>query len=266
VFKKCIHNGNVYTICLLAFFLHGGANIARADHDPNIIHACSKNKTFRIVNTTGDCRAGESHLALATEAALNALLGSTTDLQSQIDALNTLTRRLHGNQAAVINDIIAGSGTIPGPPGGWEVTIIFCDKDDLGGNIDCDENSGIALRTPLLTDNDERSVISFNAGNTPDFPSIAELVSNGENDVIKVETLYYKGGGILSGGGASTSPDWSLFNRNTQTTTGPEFMDLVGLDIDSVDVAIDRIVLFYDSNNDKTTADIDYRIFFGLAP
>jgi hypothetical protein len=217
------------------------------------------------VDSAAECKGAEAPVALATEAALDALQGSNADLQAQIDALNGLARRLHGNQAAVINDIIAGSGQVRGTPGGFVITLVFCDRDflDIGS---CNENTGIVLESPLVTDNEEGSIITFDAGNTPGFATVVDLVANGENDIIQVQTRYIKGDGSPAGGGSTTGFDSSYFYRDTQTTTGPGFSDLLGLDVDRIDISIDRVLLFFDEGAQKTTIDIDYRIFFGLAP
>ena len=250
-------------IAILLISLMAGFHPAVADHDPNIIHACSKNKSLEVVGSPADCKRGEMPIGLATEAALSSLQGSNEDLQSQLNELGALVRRLHGNQAAVVNDII-GAGKSPGTPGGYLITLTFCDKNIGIGQ--CDSTTGVVLATPLVADADEGSVITFNAGNTPNFDLVVDLLTNGENDVIMIETSYQRGDGSGGGGGSINAQESSYFFRNTQTTTGPEFDDLTGLEIDRVDITIDRVLLAYDSTNDDTSLDIDYRIFFGLAP
>ena len=252
-----------YVACLLAFIVAGLTNVALASHDANIIHACSKSKTFRVVNSADDCKDGEVAVALATEEALNALQGSATDLQAQIDALNVLARRLHGNQAAVIDDFI-GAGKSPGTPGGYLITLTFC-EESVGIAL-CDSTTGTVLTTPLITDAQEGTIITFNAGNAADFDLVVDLLTNGENDIIMIETNYQRGDGTGGGGGGITAQDSFYLFRKTQTTSGPGFDDLTGLEIDRVDIAIDRVLLAYDSTNDETSIDIEYRIFFGLAP
>lgn len=159
----------------------------------------------------------EVPVALATEEALNALQGSNEDLQAQIDELSVLAKRLHGNQAAVINDAIAGSGTVAGTPGGFVVTMLFCDASIAMGI--CDESTGFVLQTGLIGKSAQGSIITFDASNSTNFPAIADLVTNGQNDVIKIETTYFKGDGNLGGGVAITRPDSGYFFSDTQTTT-----------------------------------------------
>jgi hypothetical protein len=249
-------------IVLVTFF--GWISLANADHDPNIIHACIKNKAVEVVSSPADCKQGEVTVALATEEALNALQGSNEDLKSQLDALTVLTKRLHGNKAAVLNDIIAGSGTVNGTPGGFVVTMVFCDSSIVVGI--CDETTGLVLKTGPIGEGEEGSIITFDAGNSANFGGIAALVTNGQDDLIEIETLYFKGDGSPAGGGSITARDSSYFFRRTQTTTGPGFDDLTGLEIDRIDISVDRVLEAFNSDTQQTTIDIDYRIFFGLAP
>ena len=201
----------IYVACLLAFIVAGVTSVALASHDANIIHACSKNKTFRVVNSADDCKGGEVAVALATEEALNALQGSAADLQAQIDDLNVRARRLHGNQAVVINDFVGAGGKSPGTPGGFLITLAFC-EESVGIAL-CDSITGIVLTTPLTTDAQEGTIITFNAGNAADFDLVVDLLTHGENGIIMIETNCQRGDGTGGGGGGITAKDSSFSQR-----------------------------------------------------
>ena len=239
----------------------GVSGIASAHHDPNIIHACAKKKKLEMVSSPSKCKKGAVPVTLATEEALESAQGSTDDLQTEIDTLSVLTRRLHGDKAAVINRT-AGGGTATGTPGGYVLTLAFCDQS-IG--TACDENTGFVLQTGLLDETAEGSTITFDALNSSNFDAIRDLLTNGRDDFIHVRREYFLGGSSGSGGATSTGPESSYFFREEQTSTGPGYVDLAGIEIGRIEITVDRLNQFYNSSEDRTTHNIEFRVFFGLA-
>jgi len=232
------------------------AGQAMASHDPAIIHTCVKNGSMQVVSSAADCKAGETHVALATEDAL-------ADLQARIDMLEALAKRLHGNQAAVIAR--GGNGNATGTPGFLLVSLYFCDPADLGPQDMCDADHGYAIESGPIDGTLSGSTLTFDASNTPDFPAIAAYLTDGKNEIIRITTDYHQADGTWAGGGSSSGYDRSWFFGTPQVSSGPPFSDLVGLPIDSISLSLDFILLDYDTNDQSTSYFYDYRVFLGLA-
>lgn len=250
---------------LVLLLLAGGTGLVLASHDPDFIHVCIKNRNIKIVRDGAKCQRGAASMSLATEASLASLQNENAALQARVDELESLAKRLHGHQAAVVERGSSNSG-IPGMPGGFVIRFSVCAQGMLDPNGVCSGATGYQVETPILTEADHRSVVTFDASNTPDFPAMAALLTNGEIDIVRMETQHYDSNGMPGGGGSSQTTDANIFYYLTQVTSGPGYTDLEGLDLGSISISIDRLTQFYDQPNDKSSSDLDYRIFFGLAP
>ncbi len=240
-------------IVLLLLLLGAGAGQVMASHDPGIIHACIKNGSIQIVSSPADCKTGETPVALATEDAL----------QTRLDTLETLVKRLHGNQAAVISR--SGNGNATGTPGFLLVSLYFCDPTDLGPQDVCDADHGYAIESGPINGTLSGSTLTFDASNTPDFPAIAAYLTDGKNEIIRISEEYHQADGTWAGGGSSSGYDRAWFFGTPQVSSGPHFSDLTGLPIDSISLSLDFVLLDYDTNSQSTGYYFDYRVFFGLA-
>lgn len=183
-------------------------------------------------------------------------------LESRLNALEALTKRLNGYTAATIER--GGSASFDaqeGDKGTVEIFLVFC-EDGLA--IECNENTSGALiaSTGLFDDSANRTVISLNAGNTPDFAQIAALLTNG-NGEDRVTISRRACLGFCSTGSLSTI-DRNLFFFQQQPSTATGFDDLQGLEIAQISVSIDRLSEFFDTNDSRLNIDIDYRVMFEI--
>ena len=234
-----------------------------AHHDAGIIHACIKNGSIKIVGEPGACKSQEISVALATEAALQGGAGE----------LETLVKRLHGRTVAVFERGLSGSGSDTGGPGGYKASLLFCDKDNLDpdpNNDPCTESNGIVAESPLITPADSGTVIRLDASNTPDFALMVEQITNGESDLIIFRTKFVKGDGSPAGGGSSGFRERTAFfggnGAVTQVTSGPDYIDLEGLEVNSINIAVDFIFVDFDPVTETSNHAINYRVLFGIAP
>jgi len=246
-------------VAVLLAILAAGAVPALADHDPNIIHGCVKNGSIQIVSSAADCKAGETPIALATEASLQ---GGSAVLNARIDQVEAMAKRLHGNEAAVLDFGVGGNAD--DMPGYVVIEMRFCTAAGLV-NFQCDENLSIVLETAHLTHADTGSSITFDAANTPQFDDIVELLTNGVDDWLSIYTSYFKPNDQGGPGGSASQSDTTFFRNYPQVSSGPEFVDLAGLDIIGITISVDNVSMFFDQNTQKTTFDVDYRVFFDLA-
>jgi hypothetical protein len=242
-----------FVVLLITVLLVGGAGMALASHDPNIVHLCEKNDKLKVINDPAECGQNGTAIAIVTEQALADLQGANSDLQDQIDDLEMFIKRLNGYKAAVIER--GPSGTAQGQPGHYVITLTFCESD---GVTDCK-----VLQTGPVTEVDKGAVISFNASNSNDFQAIADRLTNGVDDFIMIADDYFDSDGNFQGGGSSSAPESSRFFRTPQVSTGPGFVDLAGLQIGSIDITVDSIQLFF--NGTGTDHSMDYHVFFSLA-
>ncbi len=248
-------------VTLIVVLLIGGAGLAVANHDPDIIHACIKNGGIEVVDTAGECKQGETEISLATEAALAALQSSNANLQSQLNNLETFVKRLHGNKAAVIDH--PNQGTTSGHLVGKTVRLLFCPEGTDPSSCISSNPAALVLETGLLTEADFRSIITFDATHSQ-FNAVADLLTNGDNDIMRLEIEGQQSDGSFGGSTALTGPERAFFFGNTQVSTGPEFDDLEGIPISNISMSIDSIFFHYDSGTDSTDHGLNLRVFFGM--
>lgn len=245
---------------LALILLVAGAGQAFADHDPNIIHACVKNGSIQIVSSAADCKSGETPVSLVTEAALQS---ADASLQAHIDSAEYLAKRLHGYTAAVISQSTTVGDS--GMPGHWLIRLTFCDINDVL-QVPCDETTGYVLEADSVTGADNGKIFTFSAANSPDFQHISTLLANGQDDVVRIDTLYYDSNDAHAGGISSEGRDSFWFFRNPQVSSAPGFSDLAGLEIKTISVTIDFASLGYNQNTQSTQGLLDYRVFFQVGP
>ncbi|HXI02224.1 MAG TPA: hypothetical protein VNI57_03520 [Candidatus Saccharimonadales bacterium] len=246
---------------LALILLGAGAGQVMADHDPNIIHACVKNGSIQIVSSAADCKTGETPVSLVTEAALAAIQGTNANLEAELTSLEGLTKRLHGYTGAVISHGV--TTTASGAPGHFLIRLTFCDINNVVQNT-CDATVGIVLEADSLTESDKGAIITFDVTNTPDFVLISSLLTNGADDIVRIDTDYYDSNGDFFGGGSSQGPDSYWFNAYPQVSSAPGINDLTGLQIESISISIDEIQLFFNQITQSTQAFLNYRVFFGI--
>jgi hypothetical protein len=197
------------------------------------------------------------------------ITGGAADLAKQIQALETLVKRLHGYKAAVLaHDFETAS---EGPPGQMQIGIAMCPGlgdhvGGIGGGLCTPQSAGAAtLQTRFLTDVDDRAILTFTAENSTDFAAMVDLLSNGSDDRIRLTAEYFdEQGNFLMGNGRQVSERIGLF-IGPQVSSGPGYIDLAGFDLDNITVSIDRLVMVYDEDDDETDFSLSFRVFFGLA-
>jgi hypothetical protein len=252
---------NVLRPTLAVFLFLGITHFAVAHHDADIIHGCIQGSSIRIVGSPDDCAGSQVPVALATEASVQAGSGD----------LVAFVKRLHGRTVAVFDLGMSGGGSDPQGPGGFRVSILFCDKDMLNPPpaFSCDNTNATFLVSPLITPADSGTVIRLDSS-TANFSALAQQVTNGENDIVIFQTQFINGEGNPTGGGSSGRSERTWFfggnGAVTQVTSGPDFTDLEGFEVDSVNIAVDFIFVEFDPNTGNSSYAFNYRILIGIAP
>lgn len=173
-------------------------------------------------------------------------------------SLDALTRRLHGNNAAVIeinaSDPIAAFGGFSPRP-----YFRFCQ----GKNLNCIEFDGPGFRLSSLPPSG-----SYPLSTSPDvIAGIKELVTNGVDNYIQV--IFYDGETPDPGFDWSKSGSESSFFRDPSVVSGGEdYVDLSGFELGDILVRYDRIGTETTLNNrgfEQTRWVFDLRIIFELA-
>jgi len=212
--------------------------------------------------TTADSAASDANTALA---GLPPLQNSFADIQLQQDNLDDLTRRLHGNNAAVVeyNSLRGYGPAATQQPEFVTYILVFCDGTGMDPEVsECgDERDGFVLESEPLTEADRRSVITFTAANSPDFASIVELLTNGENDYIGIKV---KPDQQAYGGGAE-GPERSWFFLQTSdysVSAHLDINDLAGFEIDKISIFIDYLGFYLKDN--LAWVNLRSRIYFDL--
>lgn len=186
-------------------------------------------------------------------------------LSDRLDTLEGFIRRLHGNKAAVVprNFEFGTAEQI----NSFNVSLTFCLGDagggggPGGGGFVCRINSADYVLTSevILNKDSDGVIITFNEENSPDFPGVLDLLTNGSNDRIGIVLSYDNGSSSI------TSTEKTVFFVQTQTTSEIGYDDLQGIDLGSISVSFDIVNLNYNENDGLTHVDIQSRVFFGLA-
>lgn len=228
--------------------------VAVAQHDADIVHVCLKNEKMKVVDDAEACADGETSLSLATEAALEAVQASNSNLEARVSALETFTRRAVGNTAAIV-DIGRGTSTTTSEIVGQVVLITSCVTE----GVDC-----IELRTRVLDGDDRGAIVTFDAG-TQGFDAVVDRLTNGVDEWLAIERSAVLADGTFGGGGGIIGNESGNFFETAQTSTGVGYVDLAGLEIDRIDVHVQSISVFFDESEQRWSSSIDYRLFFGIA-
>ncbi len=173
---------------------------------------------------------------------------------------DSLARRLHGNNAAVIQINASGPVAFGSTPATRKPYIRFCQQQ----GVDCVEVVGPGFRLSSLPI--EGSAFPL-VSSESDLSRIKELVTNGDDNYIQV---------IMS---ADDSPDpsfdWtksgaesSFFRDPSVVSGGEDYVDLEGFDLGDVYIRYDRIGSESESTSgtfERTNWVFDFRIIFELA-
>jgi hypothetical protein len=212
-------------------------------------------------------------LLSATAAATEPASPPVGGLNARVAELEALVKRLHGNKIAVINRNISGSfsgdatATVE-----ILVQLMFCAREDVLAaqpGEECNQIFGTPIPGILLEatiplgSNPTGTVIVIDSG-TPGFDEAAALLTNGVEDTISVRHQICEAPGVGCGGGGSDGPESRQFGSN-QVSSGAGTVDLAGVELGSIAIALDTVFLTYGSSTDTTLTNVDYRILFNLA-
>jgi hypothetical protein len=193
-------------------------------------------------------------------------------LMNRLDRLEALVKRLHGFKSAVVK--FDFDATVEGAPGRMQLLVVSCEpREAPGPGSLCapEDPDALVIATDLLGEEDQGSGIVFDATSAPDYAAIVERLTNDEDDHFALWARY---GGAFPAS-ARSAPESSFFFRGfgfgsgpqddfQQTSSGPGFLDLAGLEIDHITVSVDRLTLVYDEADNETDVRLEYRVFFGL--
>lgn len=257
------------------------AGVAYANYDSELLHVCLKNGSIEFVNAGEDCKNDETAVGLVTEAGMASLQsadaelqqqiddleGINAELQQQIDDLDAFVRRLHGDTAAVVAfSSSGGTGPAEQEYQSFIFRLVFCDGTDYDPNWgNCrDENDGFVLESQPVTEDDDGTIITFNAANSPNFSSIVDLLTNGENDYIGIAIETDTGARFYY----IPSERIAFFRGKEEVapvSAHLDINDLAGFEIGKISIVIDDIATWLDQDDNLANLRQHSRVFFGLA-
>jgi len=270
----------LFFFIVLTVLIIVSAGVAYANYDAELLYVCLKNGSIEFVNAAEDCKNGETAVGLVTEAGMASLQsadadlqqqiddleGANADLQQQVDDLEGLVRRLHGNTAAVVVFSSAGGwGPAEEEDKSFIYKLVFCDGTDFDPQWDrcTDENDGFVLESEPVTEEDDGTIITFTAANSPNFSSIVDLLTNGENDYIGIGVESDSGGGLFYLPSERTA--FFIGNEVAPISAQPGINDLAGFEIGKISLVIDEIYAWFTPDDNLAHLSQHSRVFFGLA-
>lgn len=192
--------------------------------------------------------------------------GKLYDLESRVITLERRVVGPRGFTAAVYEgNGFSGRAAPVGSTSQTEISIAFCPEDLIG---DCDDYSAgaLILRTGLFDKTASKSIFSFDKSYLI-FESIVDLLTNGNG---KDRLGFFRETCIndctVGGGGSGVyTNDYNFFFAKQQPSTVAGYVDLEGLEVTQIHIAIDRYTESYDSSSGQLKIDLDYRVLFEVA-
>jgi hypothetical protein len=190
------------------------------------------------------------------------------DVNDRIDALESLIRRLHGDNAAVIPVSDSGS-TLDGEVVGAKFTLAVCLPgwdDNASPHAICDSDyTDLVLVSQVFGANDDDAIVTFTAETSPHFSAIIALLTNGENNDMGISVEYTLNDGSWAGSATHGLTDRHAFFNLPQVSSGVGFVDLEGFEIGSISLSVDILGFYYSDNSDTSHPQLETRWFFELA-
>lgn len=165
-------------------------------------------------------------------------------------SFNALAKRLHGNNAAVIEIDASGPTNVLSGPVTRKPLIRFCRQKD----VDCIELEGPGFRLNSLPVGESHPLVT-----SPDvLDSIKELLTNGVDNFIQVDV----------GGWSKSGPESLFFRDRSVVSGGEDYVDLFDFELSDIRIRYDKIgtePIPTNSTFEQTRWIFEFRIMFELA-